>query len=255
MTTKTAARHRKASRPVTPLTNALPTSKRGMAIAASSGLALTVIASGATAAGTATQVGDSAGSLKDTGLAVIADGAREAVATNAVLSVPTDTQWDADVPTVEAQAPVGEVAQSEPEAQSSEGQTTAGQGVQADGSSVASASVAAPAPAGSSAVAIASQFVGYPYVWGAASPGVGFDCSGLVSYVYGQMGIALPHSSGGIYGSGTVISASEAQPGDVVWWPGHVGIYAGNGMMVDAVDESSGVMYHSVYGGATFLRF
>ena len=114
-----------------------------------------------------------------------------------------------------------------------------------------------PAPAASasasSVAALAMQYVGVPYVWGGSSPS-GFDCSGLVSYVYAQFGVSLPHQSEGIRAAGTVVSASEARPGDVVWWPGHVGIYMGNGMMVDAANESLGVQYAAVYSGATYLR-
>jgi len=97
------------------------------------------------------------------------------------------------------------------------------------------------------------QYVGSPYVWGAEGPSA-FDCSGLVSYVYGQFGTSLPHSSEGIRSVGTVISAAEAQPGDVIWWSGHVAIYAGDGMMVSAESESVGVQYLSVRPGGTFLR-
>jgi len=102
-------------------------------------------------------------------------------------------------------------------------------------------------------VAIAMQYVGAPYVWGASGPSA-FDCSGLVSYVYGQFGTSLPHSSEGIRSVGTVISAAEAQPGDVIWWSGHVAIYAGDGMMVSAESESVGVQYLPVRSGGTFLR-
>jgi len=114
----------------------------------------------------------------------------------------------------------------------------------------------APAPAQSSAdsiAALAMQYVGSPYVWGASGPSA-FDCSGLVSYVYGQFGTSLPHSSEGIRSAGTVISAAEAQPGDVIWWSGHVAIYVGDGMMVSAESESVGVQYLPVRSGGTFLR-
>ena len=92
-------------------------------------------------------------------------------------------------------------------------------------------------------------------MWGAAGP-YAFDCSGLVSYAYGQLGVSVPHSSSAIrsMGGATVVSAAEAQPGDVMWWPGHVAIYAGGGMMVSAESESVGVQYMPVRSGAVFLR-
>ena len=105
---------------------------------------------------------------------------------------------------------------------------------------------------GSDAVAIGSNYLGTPYAWGGGAPG-GFDCSGFVSYVYAQMGISLPHQSGDILNSGTVISASEARPGDILWWPGHVGIYAGNGQVLHST-PGPGVSITNIWGSPTYLR-
>ena len=98
-------------------------------------------------------------------------------------------------------------------------------------------------PSGSSVVAEAARFVGVPYQWGGTTP-AGFDCSGLVQYVYGQLGVALPRTSQQQALVGTpVASLAAAQPGDLVFYagsdgtpsaPGHVGIYIGNGQMIDA---------------------
>lgn len=94
---------------------------------------------------------------------------------------------------------------------------------------------------GAQVVAYAMQFVGYPYVWGAMSPSVGFDCSGLTSYVYGHFGIYLSHSSYAQESAGTLVSLSEAIPGDLVTWTGHAAIYIGNNMVVNAMNPSMGV--------------
>ena len=114
------------------------------------------------------------------------------------------------------------------------------------------ASSAVPQGVGSDAVAIGSNYLGTPYAWGGGAPG-GFDCSGFVSYVYAQMGISLPHQSGDILNSGTVISASEARPGDILWWPGHVGIYAGNGQVLHST-PGPGVSITNIWGSPTYLR-
>ena len=86
------------------------------------------------------------------------------------------------------------------------------------------------------AASIALQELGVPYQWGGGSPSTGFDCSGLVMWVYAQLGVQLPHFAAGQYGYGSPVSRSELQPGDLVFFDGlsHVGIYIGNGQLVHA---------------------
>lgn len=79
----------------------------------------------------------------------------------------------------------------------------------------------------------AKRGIGVRYVFGGSSPS-GWDCSGFTSWVYRQHGIHLPHSAGAQARMGKRISRSEARPGDLAYYPGHVGIYAGNGMILDA---------------------
>lgn len=103
-------------------------------------------------------------------------------------------------------------------------------------------------PTGAQVVSDAEQFLGVPYKWGGASPTTGFDCSGFVQYVYGQLGISLPRTSEEQATVGTpVASLADAQPGDLVFYepgpdgPGHVGIYIGNGEMIDAPHTGASV--------------
>ncbi|KAB1647291.1 MULTISPECIES: C40 family peptidase [unclassified Pseudoclavibacter] len=111
---------------------------------------------------------------------------------------------------------------------------------------------------GSSITDTALRYLGVPYVWGGASP-AGFDCSGFTSFVYGLHGKSLPHSSSAQRALGTVVSESSAQPGDLVWWPGHIAIYLGNGKIVHALEPGSTVVVGAVgdlRGSApTYLRF
>jgi len=94
--------------------------------------------------------------------------------------------------------------------------------------------------------AVAQQYTGSPYAYGGADPS-GFDCSGLVMYVYAQFGISLPHSSSGIGAAGTAISRDAAVPGDIVILPGHTGIYMGGGMFIDAPDYGRTVQVRPIY--------
>ena len=92
---------------------------------------------------------------------------------------------------------------------------------------------------------------------GGTSPS-GWDCSGYTSFVYGKVGVDLPRTSSAQKGAGQVVSASEAKAGDIIWSPGHVGIYAGDGMMYDAGNSSVDTSYRSVdwmtQQGAQYIR-
>jgi peptidoglycan DL-endopeptidase LytE len=115
----------------------------------------------------------------------------------------------------------------------------------------------APAPASDSSageriVQIAMQYVGVPYVWGGTSP-AGFDCTGLVYYVYKKAGISIPRTIDGMAASGARIARDQLLPGDIVLFQGtykpglsHAGIYIGNGQFINAVTFGVGVKVDSL---------
>jgi cell wall-associated NlpC family hydrolase len=103
------------------------------------------------------------------------------------------------------------------------------------------------------AASIALQYLGVPYVYGGASPS-GFDCSGLVMYVYAQLGISLPHYTVAQWNATEPISQSQMEPGDLVFFDGlgHVGIYIGNGQFVDAPHTGSVVRIDNLSSFGSF---
>ena len=106
------------------------------------------------------------------------------------------------------------------------------------------------APSGSSGSSVANyacQFVGNPYVYGGTSLTNGADCSGFVMSVYRQYGVSLPHSSSALRSVGYGVSQSKMQPGDIVCYSGHVGIYIGNGQIVHASNARDGIKISSAY--------
>jgi cell wall-associated NlpC family hydrolase len=106
---------------------------------------------------------------------------------------------------------------------------------------------------GGQAVAIAERYLGVPYVWGGGSPS-GFDCSGLVMYVYGQLGVSLPHNAAAQYDALPHVSEGDLEPGDLVFFDGlgHVGIYIGGGMMIHAPHTGTVVQISSLSGGGSY---
>ena len=106
-------------------------------------------------------------------------------------------------------------------------------------------------PDGNSVGAVALRYaltrIGDPYVWAAAGPSE-FDCSGLVVWAFGQEGISLPHYTGDLWNLGVHVSEADLQPGDLVFFFGedHVGIYIGDGLMVDAPAPGQDVMVQPI---------
>jgi cell wall-associated NlpC family hydrolase len=113
---------------------------------------------------------------------------------------------------------------------------------------------------GAQAVSIAEQFLGVPYLWGGADP-KGFDCSGLVMYVYAQLGIRLPHYAALQFSGGAQIDQSQLAPGDLVFFeprsdgPGHVGIFVGGDEIIVAPHLGDVVKFASLSQTAADLGY
>jgi len=126
------------------------------------------------------------------------------------------------------------------------------------GASAPSGGTSAPASSssnsGNAIVDAARSAIGTPYSWGGSSMS-GMDCSGLINIAYQAAGIDVPRTSSQIANGGRSISQSQAQPGDIVAWPGHVAIYAGNGKVIDASGSKQRVVERGIWGSPSFVTY
>jgi cell wall-associated NlpC family hydrolase len=97
-------------------------------------------------------------------------------------------------------------------------------------------------------IAAAYSQLGVPYVWGGTTPYAGLDCSGLTQYCYAQVGKSIPRTSSAQRSAGQYVALSDAQPGDILWKSGHVGIYIGNGNYIHAPYSGTVVQINSNMG-------
>lgn len=109
---------------------------------------------------------------------------------------------------------------------------------------------------GAKVVKVANRYVGHRYSYGGTSPSSGFDCSGFTSYVYKKaVGKKLPRTTSAQKRAGKTVSRSKARPGDIVYTPGHVSIYAGNGRIIESARPGVGVVKRKMWqNNPTFIR-
>ncbi len=144
---------------------------------------------------------------------------------------------------LEAERAAEEAKQAEENSNNNSSQSGTSSGKSSGSSSGSKTYAAAGSATGSNIVKFACQFVGNPYVAGGTSLTEGCDCSGFVMSVYKAFGIKVPRTSWGQGSYGREVSYADAQPGDVIYYGGHVGIYIGGGQIVHASTQKTGIKY------------
>jgi peptidoglycan DL-endopeptidase CwlO len=199
--------------------------RRSALVAAGGGLVMTMTLP-ASAAPAETPVSN----LPPVDVSALTAEARAALATSPVVSVPVEAAWGFETPAITV------TANPKPVVRRTSSSTS---------SSAAAANNAIPqSVAGNAVLEIAARYVGVPYVSGGSSPD-GFDCSGFVQYVYAQLGISLPRSSGDYYNVG--VRVTDPLPGDIIVSPGHVGIYAGPDLQIDAPRPGKTIQFRGIW--------
>jgi cell wall-associated NlpC family hydrolase len=231
--------------------------RRGAVVAAGSGLAISLISVPASAAPVSDQGAAAAelDTLAETSSASVAEAvAVKAVTTAPAVKVAADSKFTLETGTIKVTPAPEPEPEPEPEPVVEAVEAAAETEPVAEPVEKAVEQAVPAAAAGSDIVSIAMQYLGVPYVWAGSTP-AGFDCSGFTSYVYAQVGISLPHSSAEQRYAGTEVSAAEAQPGDLIWSPGHVAIYAGDGMQVEAPVPGQTVRHTAIWQDSpVFIR-
>lgn len=205
-------------------------------------------------AASAAPVANDAAKLSTVDLSALTEQARASLATAPVVAVAAD----ADLSVEQAVSAVTPAPEPEPEPVRATTTSRTSTTTSDDTSSTESSTLGAAVPAsanGSTIVSIAARYVGVPYVYGGTTPD-GFDCSGFTSYVYAQVGINLPRTSSDQAAGGTQVSRANAQPGDLIYQPGHIGIYAGGNTMIDAPRPGKTIQFRAIWMSAPqFIRY
>jgi cell wall-associated NlpC family hydrolase len=249
LSTRATGRRRAAGRPKTPLTvitetitnNAGTLGRRSAVIAASSGLVVTMGIPAANAA-----------PVKDAGETVALPVLPEQAAPvlDDEVTVPANAAVSfAGTPVTKATPPPAPVVQPRPQ-QAAPERTTPQRASRSTARQAPSttADSAAPTATGSSILSIAARYVGTPYRYGGTTPS-GFDCSGYTQYVFKQVGVSLPRTSGAQRSATQRITRDQLAPGDLVFYGSpvsHVGMYIGGGQMVHSPHTGDVVKVSSI---------
>ena len=246
------ARHRAPQRARTPLDDAAQAAAESLgragrrygAVVASSGL-LVSMAAPASAALPVDHPGTTPAA--DVDVTALTTPAREALATSPVVEVSEDATFAFEVPAITV------TANPKPEPVVVERAPAPSRAAERPAAPAAGAVIPESA-VGNAVIEVAARYVGVPYVYGGTTPD-GFDCSGFTSYVYAQVGITLPRTSSDQRYAGVVVPRDQAQPGDLVWSPGHIGIYAGGNTMIDSPRPGKSVQFREMWQSApVFIR-
>ena len=255
----TRGRHRADRRPLTPLDDIATAATGNIAVVgrrAGSAVATSGIVVGMLGGTSAAAVPGEVQALPAVDTASLAAGALTALATAPQVSVDAQTEWSIDIPKVKL------VKEAEPEAPvvvtpppvSRDTDRPSNPTPAPEPEKKKTSGKVPQAVEGNAVLEMAARYVGVPYRSGGTSP-KGFDCSGFTQYVFGKLGISLPRTTSGQKSAGTIVSRSDAKPGDIIWSPGHVGIYAGDNMQIDAPRPGKTIQFRSIWqSNPVFVR-
>jgi len=240
-TSPTAPRHRAAGAPRTRLDDAAELAtrqlsdagRRTVVAAGTSGLLVSMLSGAAVADAPVEHT-----TVPTVDMSALTASARIALTTAPVVQVPAGATWTFDTVAIAVTADPPPPPPPAP---------TPARAVETGGVIPASA-------VGSAVLEIAARYIGVGYIYGGSTPD-GFDCSGFTSYVFAQLGITLPRSSAGQRDVGTVVPADQAQPGDLMWWSGHVAIYAGGNLQIDSSEPGTTIQFREIHrSNPVFIR-
>ena len=250
----TRGRYRAARRPITPLDDlAQAASGSAAAVGRHAGVAAATsgIVVGMIGVAPASAAPNELVALPAVDTASLAAGALTALATAPQVTVDADTEWSFDIPKVKVvkeEPPPPPPPPTPPPTSRDNTRAPSPDKPSKNGGKIPQA------VKGNKVLEIAARYVGVPYRSGGSSP-KGFDCSGFTQYVYGKLGISLPRTTGAQKNAGTIVSRKDAKPGDIIWSPGHVGIYAGDNQQIDAPRPGKTIQFRGIWqSNPVFIR-